>query len=395
MSNLEKTTTQPKKRGRKPKPKDPNEPPKQPKRRGRKPKVKDSNTPKKVPKKRGRKPKVKDPNEPPKIPKKRGRKPKQSVYSVKKEPLINHENVKVDTLILHLPIHSKDLKDDLLETRLLRYNELTEPEPFESEINYELLKKGNVPNMVTKPQIDFVSSTNLDSGKLTESFKESSKKSDERTKYYDQIDNNILTFQENKLVNIRYEFINANEKKEWPRKIKGCCLWCCHPFDWIPVALPERYYREKFYVKDFFCSWNCAASHNFSKKDSGVWERYSLLNLMYKKLNECNFVKISKAPSREVLKMFLGYLTIEEFRRNLITQDKLFNVLEPPIVSLIPKVEELYNSKKGMKNKKKYIPMDKNILEKAKKSEQLRLERGKPLINETYTLSKFMDMKII
>ena len=55
------------------------------------------------------------------------------------------------------------------------------------------------------------------------------------------------TFKENKLVNIRWEFIDANEKHTWPIHTNSCCLWCCHKFDTIPVSLPKYFYDGKFY----------------------------------------------------------------------------------------------------------------------------------------------------
>lgn len=383
----------PKKRGRKPKPKKPEDlVKKEPKKRGRKPKKKLEGDVKKEPKKRGRKPKKKDENAPPKIPKKRGRKKKTNVYSVKKPQVSTLFDGKNDTLILHLPISSKDIEGDMSEKKLLEYNELSLPKPFESENNFEIINN----DVVNSNDLDnnFAGfKGRIDNDKLNKKYDNNLIKINEEkiTKNETKMSNNFnLSFDENRLVNIRWEFINANKSKIWPNKVNSCCLWCCHTFDNVPVAMPVKYYKDKFYVKDYYCSFNCAAAHNFDKGGDGVWERYSLLNLMYKKLNDVKFIKIKKAPPRETLKMFNGYLSINEFRNNFFTLNKEFKLLNPPLISMIPKIEEM---KISNRNKKMYIPLDKKILEDAEKSEKLRLERKKPVISNN-TLSMFMNLKL-
>ena len=73
----------------------------------------------KIPKKRGRKPKPKDPNQPPKIPKKRGRKPKEKSYGLHKKKQIQIES---ENVILHLPINYKTVIQNSKEAELLTYN---------------------------------------------------------------------------------------------------------------------------------------------------------------------------------------------------------------------------------------------------------------------------------
>jgi len=356
--------------------------------------VNDESTEKKTTGKRGRKPKPKTGTDK-KVLKKRGRKKKETTYSFKKQPTVSYDDPKVDTLILHLPIKSSDLKNELIEDKLLRYNELTEPAPFENNSNFQTLKKVV---QIQKDADSFGDFTGIiDNKTLNKKYDRNLELINEsKNQNNDYSINDIdvsYTFKENKLVNIRWEFIDANNKHTWPIHTNLCCLWCCHKFDTIPVSLPRYLHDGKFYVSGIFCSFNCAAAYSFSKKDDQVWERYSLLNLMYKKLNECKFAKIRLAPPRETLKMFSGYLSINEFRNSFVRQEKIFKMLEPPIISLIPKVEELISHGNG-NNKKLYIPMDENVLANAKKSEKLKLKRNKPVINNTSTLSRFMNLKI-
>jgi hypothetical protein len=157
----------------------------------------------------------------------------------------------------------------------------------------------------------------------------------------------------------------------------------------MPCALPEVYRKDKFYVSGVFCSFNCSASYNFSKNDGeDMWMRYSLLNLMYKKMYGNRFVKIGMAPPREVLKMFGGYMCIDEFRETSLKMDRTFHVVKPPLVAIIPKIEEniLHRGiRTGSTNE--------HILNKTQNS--LKLKRTKPLMNPNSTLQSFMNIKIV
>jgi hypothetical protein len=201
------------------------------------------------------------------------------------------------------------------------------------------------------------------------------------------IENEIIQEHSNKmnkknLKNILVEFINSNMYQEWPDQTNIHCWWCCHQFDGPPCTLPEYIRREKFYVSGCFCSFNCAASYNFNKNDNEVWERYMLLNLMYKKLYNTSFVKIEMAPPREVLKMFGGYMDIEEFRNHCIKQDRRFQVVKPPLISIIPKIEEhIYPKNKAV---------NENIVNNTQT--KLKLTRSKPLIAEKSTIQTFMNI---
>ncbi len=201
------------------------------------------------------------------------------------------------------------------------------------------------------------------------------------------IDEDIIQEHSNKmnkknLKNIMVEFMNANMYHEWPDQTNIHCWWCCHQFEGPPCCLPEYMRRDKFYVSGCFCTFNCAASYNFHKNDNLVWERYTLLNLMYKKLYNTNFSKIEMAPPREALKMFGGYMSIEEFRDHCIKQDRAFQVVKPPMISIIPKIEENLHSKQRSVNE--------NILQSTQS--KLKLTRTKPLIAEKSSIQTFMNI---
>ena len=54
--------------------------------------------------------------------------------------------------------------------------------------------------------------------------------------------------------------------------------------------------------------------------------------------NTKEFKEIIEAPPRESLEMFGGLLTIEQFRNNFDVQ---YNIIYPPMLSIIPKLEEI------------------------------------------------------
>ena len=341
----------------------------------------------KVLKKRGRKPKVKTEEEENivKIPKKRGRKPKEKVYSVKELSKTFYEENKNETLILHLPI-------DLSK----KDNVCSEPMPSENENNnYEFggsyEKKEDEFNLPT--QMNLLEEKHNHSTDDGDSHKETVKINKEVTdnKAWCKDSSNSNKVIKKNLRNILYQFIDSNKDKVWPEKTNICCWWCCHSFENTPCSLPFSYKKNKFYVKGIFCSFNCSASYNFSMNDNDIHERYSLLNLMYKKLYYRKFIKINLAPPRETLKMFGGYLDIEEFRSYCLETERIFNLIDPPLVSIIPKVEETVNHKNS--NNGLGVHVNENILQKT--HDTLKLKRSKPIFNPNNSLQTFMDLKII
>lgn len=349
------------------------------KKRGRKRKPKEENEVEKVQKKRGRKPKIKNLDENEKIPKKRGRKPKEKVYSVKELPKTFFEENKNEALILHLPIKTFD-KSNSSNPLPNMNNECNYSIYNENLNNYEINNNNLLPT-----QLDLLS-INIDNLVFDNDKSDNIEKKEIEIED-DTKPNRII---KKNLKNIMYEFINANNEKTWPETTSIYCWWCCHPFSCMPCAIPEYYKKEKFYVDGCFCSFNCAASYNFSKNDNNVWERYSLLNLMYKKLYNQKFIKINIAPPREILKIFGGYMTIEEFRENCLKCDKSFTIIKPPLISIIPKIEENISVSKNQKN---YPSVNETILNKTHSN--LKLKRIKPVTNPNSTLQSFMDLKII
>ena len=127
-----------------------------------------------------------------------------------------------------------------------------------------------------------------------------------------------------------------------------------------------------------FCCPECAAAFNFNElNDDLIWERYSLLNYVYNKNNS----KYNIAPSRLILDIFGGPLSIEEFRE-IIDSNKNINTVLPPLYIIKPQIEII-------KNDDIYIPLNINRVNKYTKDLKLK-KNDTPIAN---TLKSCMNLK--
>lgn len=235
-----------------------------------------------------------------------------------------------------------------------------------------------------------------------------------------------------KIVAAMCEFADANRRKEWVKSTSIWCRWCVHPFSGPPVAIPKWYVNKTFFVSGCYCSYSCAAKHLFSKADvneNDKWKYYHLLHLLRKKiLGTPQNIRIKLAPPQDTLHVFGGHLSINDFRNTTKeghTHHKIYNILNPPLVSIIPTIEEttypninsdmrLLNTPGGMRaygnmkyvapknesyssstrwgQNKSYIPIDKERMKRA--VENLKVSRKAPLLDKKKTLLHYMNLKI-
>ena len=437
-----------KKRGRKPKIKPNVELEiKIPKKRGRKPKIKTDPPEIKIPKKRGRKPKPKLENESVKVSKKRGRSYKQKTYELAN----NISKIESKNIILHLPIKSKHIIQTSKEIELLTYTpDIQEPVGWQDIIggnpidSVAFLHK----NSITSKELPFYSQYPFDEKNMSDILEESvdlsvnsqtntdqdnslletinssnsppkdnppesinNIESEHNNQWYNNSSNKYDTYQnvinimkenrekeldnlKNKKTipyseNILIQFDNS-KSSTWLSSTSIYCWWCCHPFSCAPCAIPYEYNDSKFKVYGVFCSPECVAAYIFDNyNNETVWEKYSLLNFMYNKLYNQKNLKIKLAAPRQTLKIFGGNLNIKHFREYNINYKKNFNVIIPPLVSIIPQVE--YNfSNNGYKTSsdKKNFNIDKNKLN----NDELLIKRSKPIVDYNNTLEKCMKL---
>ena len=172
------------------------------------------------------------------------------------------------------------------------------------------------------------------------------------------------------------------------------CYWCCHNFNSTVFTLPTRYINDTYYVYGTFCSPECACAYNFNdyKQQDKKWERYSLLNMLYRKLLNNNNLEIVSALPRDTLNIFGGKLNIEEFRKNNNNYKSHIELLQYPLVSHTCIQNEIeLNYYLEMKDKKNFIPLDNNKIDDA--SNNLKIKRSKPLNKYKNTLESCMNLK--
>ena len=164
--------------------------------------------------------------------------------------------------------------------------------------------------------------------------------------------------------------VDKDGKQKIVTKTDISCWWCTEKFNSMPCFIPSKYHNKNFYVFGCFCSYSCAAAYNMNMNDYKVWERHTLLKKLYNKINNNND-EITVAPPKETLKKFGGTLDIDEFRNKNNSINKTYNIILPPLTSIIPYIEEKINYKftdnKINKIKMNYMESS-NKMKKKKKS---------------------------
>ena len=106
--------------------------------------------------------------------------------------------------------------------------------------------------------------------------------------------------------------------------------------------------------------------------------------------NEQN-LEIKLAAPRQCLKIFGGNLSIKDFRMYNSNYEKHFQVIMPPMVSIIPQQEFSFLDKGFSSFSKKIVTLDKS---KVQNFSELRLKRSTPFIESKNTLEKCMNLTL-
>jgi hypothetical protein len=339
------------------------------------------------------------------MPKKRGRRPKDKSFTVisnYKDAPIEVEN---DNIILHLPgdekINTENYNDIMINTDgIMRYDPvLNEPMPYEPFNQMQ----SDYANILDKNQ-EKIEVDNLENQNIELANEESSIKNDEvyiRTIGFEEMNKNY--FNVLKKVKILKMMQADDSKKEWDSSSEHACFYCTEQFQTMPVGIPIRYIRGKFYCRDNFCSFNCAAAYIFSGFDTRYhfkkWEYYSLLCLLAKQINELidsengndmkKIIYVKLAENRNLLKKFGGPMTIEEFRKQFYFLDKKYSMLYPPVSCMYPQTEVAHYV--SVHRQKAMMLNNENRFQELN---DLRLKRDKPLLQKKNTLEEYMSLKI-
>jgi len=339
------------------------------------------------------------------MPKKRGRRPKDKSYTVISNYKDTPVEVENDNIILHLPgddkINTENYNDIVINTDgIMRYDPvLNEPMPYEP-LNQ---MQSDYANILDK-NLEKVEINNLETQNIDSVNEDSIIQNDEvymRTIGFEEVNKNY--FNVLKKVKILKMMQADDTKKEWDSSSEHACFYCTEQFQTMPIGIPIRYIRGKYYCRDNFCSFNCAAAYIFSGFDTRYhfkkWEYYSLLCLLAKEINEKiniengndnnKIIYVKLAENRNLLKKFGGPITIEEFRNQFYFLDKKYSMLYPPVSCMYPQTEVAHYV--SVHRQKAMLLNNENRFQELN---DLRLKRDKPLLQKKNTLEEYMSLKI-
>lgn len=263
-------------------------------------------------KRRGRKPK--NPTDTTII-HRRGRKSLTKLINVIDNTVLNID----DVIIAHIPISTTNINK--LKNNIITTKSNDNIEPINNIIN---LNDDNMSN--TKNCSDCI---------------EYEKKIAQLTTEIVQLRNGIISNTKNvynKLYKSTANFVDLNGN-DWSDHTNIACWWCCHKFNTIPLGIPEYIDKGKFYLVGCFCSFNCMLAYNLDMNDYKIWDRQSRI-LQFKNIINENKCPIKPAPARQVLSLFGGPLSIDEFRNSFSIINKDYRCLLPPMASIIMSIEE-------------------------------------------------------
>jgi hypothetical protein len=191
---------------------------------------------------------------------------------------------------------------------------------------------------------------------------------------------------------------------EWPTSTHLWCWLCTHPFDTVPIPVPQIYdeRRQVFYVFGSFCSFACAKRYVI---DRNIASHHStLLTLMRRKLlgslpsgPDAGAYSIRAAPPGGSLAVFGGRLSIDEFCAHgepplLKVDGSIGMVLTARPDLLDPDVPELGSGSAACISRTKVYRKDPAVVPKKraidKKASMRAIARSPAVPNSTYKLRR-------
>jgi hypothetical protein len=308
--------------------------------------------------------------------KRRGRPPKSSqnnsqiVNKFKSDKNISIVNEQ-DEIILHLGITSSDIKN--------------------VESNYDSDDKSCSSNSSNDDDKDTTINTAIveGSGISSNYIKKLKEENDELRHILKEYA--PMYFTEIKIYPSSVKLFDKQDNEFIPKKTGISCWWCTHTFDNLPCYIPTKITDNKFSVFGCFCSFNCACSYNLNINDNKVWERYTLLKLLYYKINHDKIssikdIEINPAGPKELLEKYGGSMNIIDYRKNCKILGREYHKLIPPFIPLNLGFEEMTN------NKVNKIMNINSLLSNSIIKNEVIVKRNKPLNNiASKEIDSFMD----
>ena len=273
-----------------------------------------------------------------KLPKKRGRKPKQ--YNASTMNLFTHNNnnnkqcIIQKPIILNLKCKFSDINNENsifnnntnTNNNINNTNNTNNTNNNNNNINNNIKISGNTNTIIsTRQKNQLLSNDNLEFNKNNIHYESNC------------INSTLNTSVLNILYSDSFKLINEHKKSN--------CFFCTCEFNNDPIYIPYSHINNKYNVYGNFCTVNCAAGFLFNIETidtSILYERYYLLNQLYKRINNNGNIKCAPNPYYTLDKYF-GNLSIEEYRQ-LLNQDDVVSVITEPICKIISEAKPLsYN----------------------------------------------------
>lgn len=317
-------------------------------------------------------------------------------------------------LIAHLPIVSSEVTFYDLPKYDPSLDKIKEPEPYDYNDNifttaqdhltfgefksYENKENASNENELAKMEIDSAHFSNFNTGVVqnvalsviqSPSVNGSSNALMTTTPGNNLKQNDSINFYKKGTLLLAYK--NSSELKEIPSSTTVACFWDCHSFHGKPCVMPIRDHGDHIEVDGNYCSPECMVAHLFDMQiDMHTrWERMSLIHRIYAIEHGKNIVP---ASSRNVLTLFGGLLSIEQYRALLQSHKVRIDVHYPPMISILATMDtkpiDFYDTYMN----KNSLETNKERLQKAE--EQLKLRRSKPLKAFESTLDAYINLKI-
>ena len=173
-------------------------------------------------------------------------------------------------------------------------------------------------------------------------------------------------------------------------KPTSVCFWCCHEIDTISVGLPIRHdvVHNTFTLFGTFCSLNCASAFNFSHHQCSerVWEINSWVHLLARNIGLST--PIRPAPSRYMLKLFGGPMTITEFRKAHQGMSRTFVQNIPPFITVNAQMEVVNTSFMAQ-------PTTLDLEKVQQATDKVRLSRQKSVVDYKKTLDSKINLQYV
>jgi hypothetical protein len=311
---------------------------------------------------------------PVKILKKRGRKPTSKVLdiqNIESKNITSSLNPEKECLILHLPLTSKDIsklnkKPDELNKENSIFIELSETQESEGVHNKEMTLTSEL--QITETSENKKKCYNCQY--LTERCNALHQKLQEVSNI-----KNIQDSLTSKIHDCKIDIIDSDICK-WKEKTDLWCWWCSHSFTNSPFGLPIKFENNKYSIQGCFCSLNCAKAYNIKENNYRTTEINSLIEDFRREIFGLNSYPVTLAPPRQSLKVYGGFLTIDEFRKEFYILNKNIIHLSPNIASVKNFFEEEYHDK---------------IIRSSSNSDRPRLKRNTIPPQISYNLDKIMN----